>query len=130
MMKMINMACEELKGEITHIDAIGTASQGLVTYKVTIDLGSPSLPIKPDMTVGVKIVVAGKVGVLLVSRQAILRDAEGKYVEMLEGVDLRRVSVEVGLSDERYTEIVSGLEEGDEIVTKKPRANLFQMAGR
>ena len=121
---------KELKGEITHIDAIGTASQGLVTYKVTIDLGSPSLPIKPDMTVGVKIVVAGKVGVLLVSRQAILRDAEGKYVEMLEGVDLRRVSVEVGLSDERYTEIVSGLEEGDEIVTKKPRANLFQMAGR
>jgi len=121
---------EELKGQITHIDAIGTASQGLVTYKVTIDVGSPSLPVKPDMTAGVKIVVAGKENVLLVPRQAVRRDGEGKYVEMLEGVDLRRVAVEVGLSDEGYTEIVSGLEEGEQVVVKKPRASIFQMAGR
>jgi len=121
---------EELKGEISHIDAIGTASQGLVTYKVTIDLGSPSLPIKPDMTAGVKIVVARKENVLLVPRQAVRRDAEGKYVEMLEGVELRRVSVQVGLSDEGYTEIVSGLKEGEEIVVRKPRTNIFQMVGR
>jgi len=121
---------EELKGEVVHIDAIGTASQGLVTYKVTIDLGSPSLAIKPDMTASVKIVVAERKDVLLVPRQAIRRDAKGKYVEILEGADLKRVSVEVGLSDEGNTEIVSGLEEGDEIVVKKPRANVFEMVGR
>lgn len=120
---------EELEGEVAHIDAMGTASQGLVTYKVTIDLGNPSLAIKPDMTVSVRIVVAEREDVLLVPRQAVRRDAEGKYVEMLEGADLRRISVEVGLSDEGYTEIVSGLNEGDEIVIKKPRANVFQMAG-
>ena len=120
---------EELKGEITHIDAIGTASQGLVTYKVTIDLGNPSLAVKPDMTVGVKIIVAGKENVLLVPRQAVRRDQEGKYVEILDGADLKRVSVDTGISDEDYTEIMSGLKEGDEIVTKKPRASVFQMVG-
>lgn len=120
---------EELKGKVTHIDAIGTASQGLVTYRVTIDLGNPNLPIKADMTASVMISVADKEDVLLVPRQAVRRDGEGTYVEILEGAELKRVSVVTGLSDERYTEIVSGLEEGEEVVVKKPRASVFQMAG-
>ncbi len=121
---------EELKGEVTHIDAIGTESQGLVTYKVTIDLGNPDLPIKVDMTASVKMIVAEREDALLVLARAVRRDSQGKYVEILEGAELKRVSVQIGLSDEAYVEILSGLEEGEEVVVKRPRTNIFEIPGR
>jgi RND family efflux transporter MFP subunit len=120
---------EQLLGQVGYIEAIGTAAQGLVTYKVTIDVGNPGMPVKPDMTASVSIVVAEKEDVLLVPTRALKRDKQGKYVEILEGTVLIRAAVEVGLSDETHTEVLSGLEEGDAVVVKKPRSGTLPFQG-
>ena len=120
---------EQLIGEVVYVADVGTASQGLVTYKVTVDLGDPDLPIKADMTASVKIVVAEHKDVLVIPGRAVRRDSEGRYVELVEGTTLKRTPVEVGLSGEENVEVLSGLEEGDEIVVQWPRASAFQFEG-
>ncbi len=97
---------------------------------MTIDLGKSDLPIKADMTASVHIIVAERVDVLLVLARAVRRDSQGKYVEIPEGSGLKRVSVQVGLSDEAYIEILNGLEEGEEVVVTRPRTNIFEIPGR
>jgi len=118
-----------LTGRVVHVADAGTPAQGLVTYEVTVDLGDPALPIKADMTAGVKIIVARREDVLLVPGRAVRRDGESRYVELVEGTSLTRAPVELGVSGEEYIEILSGVEEGDEVVVQRPRTSSFQFQG-
>ena len=105
------------------IDLIGTNNQGIIEYGVRITLPENDLGLKPLMTAAVGIVVEEKADVLLVPNRAIRRDKEGKYVEILRDNMPARVSIETGLTSEEHTEVLSGLEEGQEVIIAKPRAN-------
>ena len=107
------------------IELLGDNSQGIVTYGVRIELSPTDLPIRPLMTSSVRIVVDRKDNVLTVPNRAVRRDAAGTFVEVLEGAAPERVSVEIGISNEQTTEIVSGLKEGQPVVVALPRAGLL-----
>jgi RND family efflux transporter MFP subunit len=113
---------DELEGQASKVDLTGTNNQGIVEYGVRITLPENGLDLKPLMTAAVGIVVEEKADVLLVPNRAILRDKEGKYVEILRDNMPARVSIETGLTSEEHTEILSGLEEGQEVIIGKPRA--------
>ncbi len=103
------------KGKVFSIDPYPVTSQNVVTYYIHISLGEKDSAIKLGMTANLKIDLGRKENVLVVPNMAI-RTIEGKkYVtKVVNGLPVR-VSVETGLSDERHTEILSGLSEGDEI---------------
>ena len=102
----------------------------LVAVAVASAHGRSDSPDPPKYaTASVRIAVAEKDDILLVPTRAIKRDKDGKYVEVLGDGDFVRVGVEVGLSDDTYTEIVSGLDEGVEVVTRKPRTSPFDVQG-
>jgi len=92
---------------------------------VRITLPENDLDLKPLMTAAVGIVVEEKPDVLLVPNRGIRRDKEGKYVEILRDNMPARVSIETGLTSEEHTEVLSGLEEGQEVIIAKPRADVF-----
>lgn len=108
-----------MTGEVIEIDAIGTVTQGVVNYDVTIAFDLQDERIKPGMTVSVEIIANSKQSALIVPNAAIKTQGSSSYVEVLndQGVPERR-SVEIGISNDISTEIVSGLEEGEEVVTQ------------
>ncbi|MFP3897585.1 MAG: efflux RND transporter periplasmic adaptor subunit [Anaerolineales bacterium] len=120
---------DDIEGHVSQIDLAGESVQGLVVYGVRIDIDDTDLPLKPLMTAAVDIVVERKDDVVLVPNRALRRDESGKYVEVLEGNMLKRVDVETGISDDERTEIVSGLQEGQEVIVTKPREDLLGGGG-
>lgn len=120
-----------IKGKVTEIGSSAlqkiTASEESKDFKVTITLKDPPESLKPGLSASADIVTAEKKHVLAVPISAlVLREKEGedqkKDDEQEEGVyvvENNRVKfypVKKGIMGEMMIEIISGLEEGQEIV--------------
>ena len=108
---------KEYNGEVTTVGVVGTGSQGVVNYPVTVQITDPDQSIKSGMTAAVSIVTAQHDSVLMVPNQAIRVTGQQRTVTVLfEGQQIP-VQVTVGLTNETMSE-VSGdqLREGDEVV--------------
>lgn len=122
-----------LTGQVAQVDIVGTASQGVVSYTVKINFDTQDERIKPGMTVSAAIITESKVDILVVPSSAvktqngqsyILKTEEGNIVKITGSSQValtaepQAQAVEVGLANDSYTEITSGLAEGDYIITQ------------
>ena len=122
-----------ISGIVEEIDPIGTVSQGVVTYNVKITLDKQDARIKSAMSVSSAIITDTKEGVLVVPNSAIKSQNGASYVEMFDAplppptdgligfiskIAPKKVRVEIGLSNDSHTEIISGINEGEEIVVR------------
>lgn len=123
-----------ISGKVIEVDTMGTVTQGVVSYGVKIVLDTQDERIKPGMSVTADIITDAKQDVLVLPNSAIKSQGNFYYVELVEapeemkqqlsanvsGVILpqepKMQSVETGLSNDLYTEIISGLKEGDIVV--------------
>ncbi len=120
-------------GVVAEIDSVGTVSQGVVTYNVKISFDTQDVRIKPSMSVSAAIITNIKQDVLVAPNSAIKSQNGQSYVEeftsplplptdggigSISKVAPTKIPVEVGLSNDSETEIVSGINEGDEIVVR------------
>ena len=112
-------------GTVTRVSMKGTANGGTTTYPVTIRIDDTD-GLRPGMNANAEIVVAEANNALVVPNAAVVR---GSYVlvtkdspsaanadttmEAPEGFVY--VPVKTGVSDDDYTQIVSGIQEGDTI---------------
>ncbi len=120
----------KLPGKVTSIDPLGGTAQGVVSYGVDVEIVSVDLALRPNMTAIVDIVVARDEGALLVPNRAIRRDGSGRlYVEVLANGQAKRRFVSIGLSNDLVTEILEGLNEGEEVVVSAPRRNILEEVG-
>lgn len=106
-------------GTVSKVDTIGVVDQGVVTYDVEISFDSPSELLKPGMSVSVEIAIDAVTDVVLVPVDAVKsgRDGESFVLTATDGGETTRVSVETGLTDDVMIEIISGLTEGQKVVT-------------
>ncbi|MFA6514919.1 MAG: HlyD family efflux transporter periplasmic adaptor subunit [Candidatus Paceibacterota bacterium] len=121
-----------VSGVVAEIDPVGTVSSGVVTYNVKIAFDSDDDRIKPGMSANTEIITQEKKDILTVTSSAIKTKNKKVYVEVFEvplpsmgningitsAVPPVRKEVTIGLSDDLKTEIISGLNEGDQIVLK------------
>lgn len=121
-----------VSGVVGEVDTIGTVTQGVVTYAVKIGFDTQDARVKSGMSVSAAIITAVKQDVLEVQNGAIKSRGTSKYVQVFDAalpqiqgnqgalslVPPREVPVEVGLSNDTMTEIISGLKEGDQVVTR------------
>lgn len=97
---------------------------GIVNYEVTVSLDAgANSKLLPGMTATAAIETKRLQEVVVVPNRAIRIDRESEpsmiYVEKLaEDGDLLRVEVELGLRDSQVTEVVAGVEAGDQIVIR------------
>ena len=112
-------------GTVTRVSMKGSSNGGTTTYPVTIRIDETD-GLRPGMNANAEIVVAEAANALTVPNAAIVR---GGYVlvtqdspsaskadttmEAPEGFVY--VAVKTGVSDDDYTQIVSGIQEGDTI---------------
>ncbi|MFB0546525.1 MAG: efflux RND transporter periplasmic adaptor subunit, partial [Anaerolineae bacterium] len=107
---------QALRGEVTQIAYVGTETQGVVNYPVTVRIDPNDLPIKPGMTANASIVIERRENVLVVPNRALKARGQQWVVEVLVEGEITEVPVKAGLSGDTGTEVVEGLQEGDLVV--------------
>ena len=126
----------EFEGEVTEIGASGDYSEGVVSYVVKISPTKLDEQIKPGMTVSATIITDTKENVLLIPNSGLKSQAGINFVELasenlplllpsntdrnqtitvLNSAPVRQY-VEVGSTNDEFTEVIFGLKEGDIIV--------------
>lgn len=125
-----------LTGTVSEVETVGTVSQGVVTYTMNITLDAQDSRVKPGMSVTVVIITETKMDALLVPGSAVKTSGNISYVEIPDpsetsnlsdsekasGVALKiapaQKQIEIGSSNDTYVEVVSGLNEGDLVISK------------
>ena len=121
-----------LPAKVAEIDSIGTVSSGVVNYNVKISFDTSDERIKPGMTVSADITTETKENVLIVPGSAVKTLNNESFVQIFnpeiylasgsQGIASGRTpeqkKVVVGASDDTNVEILSGLQEGEQIVTR------------
>ncbi|MFC1623598.1 efflux RND transporter periplasmic adaptor subunit [Patescibacteria group bacterium] len=110
----------EFEAKIISIDPAETVIEGVSTYRTKLQFVEKDERIKSGMTANIDILTATKENVISVPYRALHFNGR-KYVEVLdENNEVIEKEVETGLrSTEGSLEIISGLEEGDRIITSK-----------
>jgi len=110
-------------GQVLSIDTLGKVSSGVTSYPTTILLDLTEVKIYPNMSVTANIITDLKTDVLLVPNSAIQSQGEQITVRVLDKGILQEIPVEIGLSSDSQTEILSGITEGVEVVTAVVNSN-------
>jgi len=108
---------EIIKGKVMEISLGGTEFQGVVTYDVDIDFKVPqNINILPAMTCDIEI-VAEKIKDTIYIPSDYIFEEEEKYCVNLLTDDNKKLKTEIiiGFEGEDFTQVISGLEEGDKI---------------
>lgn len=96
--------------------------EGVRVFEVTLRLAEASELLRAGLSADIDIFAAERRDVLTVPSRAVVEREDGKFVRTLEGGRVTYLPVETGLrGSDGMTEIISGLEEGTEIITFAPR---------
>ena len=120
---------DTFNGEVTQVRLQPTTENNVVTYEVVINAPNPDLKLKPGLTANITIYTMEKNGILLAPLRAFRfsPDTEGMQVPAARRGEevvwkqtaggLQPVVVKTGVTDGINQEIVSGVKEGDTLVT-------------
>src|SRR3989344_4577719 len=132
-----------ITGEILEVDSLGTVSQCVVTYSVVIGFDTQDERIKPGMSVSAAVITDAKQNVLMIPNSAIKFAGNTNYVEVTgtvsnanqllanaansAGIALdvppQQKTVEIGVANDSFTEVIGGLQEGDVVITRTVTAS-------
>lgn len=104
-------------GEVISIDLIGGSSSGVTTYPAVILLDTKSEGILPNMAASAQIITDTRDEVIMVPVSAVTTVDDVSTVQVMDNGKPKAIAVETGASSDDYTEIISGLREGDIVVT-------------
>jgi len=103
---------------VTTIDTSKTTVNGVPAYKATLHFVSPDSRVKDGMTANVHIIDAERDNVLEIPSRLIVSDGVSTFVLVKNGTATEKRTVTTGVvGNNGTTEIISGLNEGDHIVT-------------
>ena len=119
-------------GAVKQVRQQATTTNNVVTYEVVISAPNKDLKLKPGLTASVTIFTAERQGVLSVPSKALrftptketvgkmkIIDCNGKAkVWTIDGMNIRAIPVNTGMTDGIHTQITKGLQEGQEIITE------------
>jgi len=122
---------DEFEGKVTQVRQSATTTSNVVTYEVVISAPNPDLKLMPGLTANVAIYTLELKDVLTVSMKATrftpdasqlgegseIVDCEGRNkVWVREGKTFRAIPVQVGANNGALVQIISGVEEGTEVI--------------
>lgn len=116
-------------GKVAAVDRIGTTSNNVTSYTVTVTLDTESPEILPNMAASANIILETKTDVLTVPSTAIQSQNSESTASVLQNGIEQQVPVTTGLSSDTQTEIISGLSEGDTVITGNVTTSQRQQNG-
>lgn len=107
---------QSLKGSVVSIDPAEKLIDGIVYYEVTINFIETRKGIKSGMTADIVINVGEKNDVLIVSKKAVDKINGQRTVQIFKDGEIEERNIETGLEGNQFTEVISGLEQGEIVV--------------
>ena len=113
----VDALTESVTGEISLISPTLEPSSRSAKVEITVD--NPEMRLKPGMFAKVRVPVAIHKNAILIPRSAVIEDSakQTRTVFVVEAGISKRRQVEFGLSQGEIVEIISGLSEGQQVVT-------------
>ncbi len=118
----------ELAAHVSSISVLGTDSDGVVSYDVTLTLDQSDSQVRPGMSASAAIVTQQAQGVNL-PNSAVSGGGSLSTVELLKSGKTVSTPVVVGLKGDTRTQIVSGLRAGQQVVVTTTLPSLSSSAG-
>jgi HlyD family secretion protein len=120
---------DDFEGRISQIRLSPQTVQNVVTYTAVVDVANPDQKLKPGMTASITVIADERENVLTIPNAALRfrPDAEGSgqpnaqpraggpVIYRVAGKALEPVPVRLGLTNGMVTEVVSGIQEGDQV---------------
>ena len=107
----------DFKGTLTAIYPKAVIQDNVVNYIVTVGINdSQGKILRPEMTTSMTIYLETRKNVLSVPTSAITRERAERYVTVIEDEKKIQRKVKTGWKDNGFTEIISGLKEGEQIL--------------
>jgi len=108
------------KGVVTKISPMGVEKDNVTTFEVRVSIDNPGGELKAEMTANAEIILDEHKNVLQIPEGAIIYDKDRKAsVEVPDphGKDgQRKVAINIGISNGAKTEVLRGLNQGDEVI--------------
>lgn len=105
-------------GIVRRVDTIGNNTAGVIRYNAYIEVTNPDELLRPGMNVDITIITSRLDNVLTVPNSSIKPYQGTRAVRIRdEKGEIKYIPVKVGLKGEEKTQIISGLTEGQEIIT-------------
>ncbi len=113
----------KIEGRVNHISYESKTVNNVTTYEV--DILPQEVPefFRSGMSTDVIIIEKGRENVLLVPFEAVKHDKEGNFVFISRGKGIKpvRQQIEIGISDEKNVEVISGIKAEDKIIIRTSR---------
>lgn len=86
-------------------------------YRVHVGLDQTASEVRPGMSVSIRVIMSEKQQVLLIPEYAFFKKEGNTYAHVLRRGTVQEVPIEIGITDGENREVVSGLFEGEKVVT-------------
>ena len=107
-------------GKVTKISPMGVEKDNVTTFEVRVSINNPGGELKAEMTANAEIILEEHKNVLQIPEGAIMYDEQKKAsvdVPDPKAKDgMRKVAVNIGISNGAKTEVLSGLTQGQQVV--------------
>lgn len=104
-------------GKVSTVNTNGSVASGVTTYPTTITFDTSVDTIYPNMGVNATIITDIKDNVILVPSSAVQTTNGQSVIRVMRNGQITQVPVEIGSSNDTQTEIISGVNVGDEVIT-------------
>jgi multidrug efflux pump subunit AcrA (membrane-fusion protein) len=113
---------QQLDGTLDYIAPTGTTAQNVTTYLARVTLKPDGQQLRAGLSAAVSIITESRSNVLLIPSGAIQETDSGPQVELKSGNETKPTLIKPGLVGDSFTEVTSGLNEGDVVMLAPPRA--------
>jgi multidrug efflux pump subunit AcrA (membrane-fusion protein) len=107
---------QAVAGKVTAVAEAATVTSGVATFPVTVVLSGANPSLRPGMSASVSVVINQVVGVTTVPTSAVHTTGAGSTVTLFVNGKPVPTAVTVGASDATLTQILSGVNVGDQVV--------------
>jgi HlyD family secretion protein len=111
---------QKFAGRVTRISPMGSEKDNVTTFEVRVSISNEKHILKAQMTANAEIIIEEHKGVLTIPEGAVLynkdRSASVLIPDSTNEKGTRRLSIVTGISTGSKTEVVSGLNEGQQVI--------------
>ena len=102
--------------KVVAIGPVGTVTQGVVNYPVTVLITNADASVRPGMTANLGVQVDRRDNVLLIPTRAVRTQGTQRIVTVSFKGQSIQTTIGTGLSNDTMIEITNGLQEGDQVL--------------
>jgi macrolide-specific efflux system membrane fusion protein len=116
-------------GKVMSINTTGTVSSNVTSYPAVIAFDTDAAEVFSNMSAQANIITDTKPDVVLVPSSAIQTQGGQSFVRLMKNGKVEQQPVEIGASSGAQTEIISGVAEGDVVVTSSTLPTAARQTG-